>query len=592
MQIGRDSKIDNPVNVESGLLECAIYWLGVAIFTKDLNGRYIFANQAFLDILGRSSNEVIGFAAHDIFDSAVAAQIKEHDSIVLTTGQTITQKEYYAPNDGVETHSYISVKKPVYDQSGIATGIVGVIVDVAQNVKVDFVISESRKILDLALSNIDGHFYIKDRNHRYVYVSPSVCRQLRRPPDQIVGRTDKELLSEEEARRVTEFDEKVFSTGQRQAGEEVLVGKDGQPRYFWSIKQVMQRSEQIDCLVGISIDITELKLAQQAALASEIRFRKLFEVSQDAVLLANKELHFIDCNQATVELLGLRSKSEVLGKTPSDISPPLQDCGVSSPDLVKSHIDIIKKSGHHRFNWLIVSRRRDEILQVEVHASLVELDGEPVFLATMRDRTEQMKNEFTIHKLAYYDTLTEIPNRRLFFDRLSKALALSQRTNQFGAVVYLDLDNFKPINDQYGHSAGDLLLKEVAHRLSELIREQDTVARLGGDEFVVLLVNVASTVDAAWVQAKRVAERIRDRLSKKYYLLVKNAEEINETIELMCSASLGLTLFPPFGERGEEIIRRADNAMYRAKGSGRNQIYIDNNIAPIANQAGGGVVKK
>lgn len=565
----------NLTQEELQLLQTAIDSLGASIFTKDLNGRYTFVNQSFCDMVGAKRDEVVGHPLEDLFDPITVTQLKEDDLRVIATGQTVEQKEYRVTKVRGERHQYLTVKRPVYGRHGNIVGLSGVLVDITNTMQVEVLLSESRQFLDLVLSNVDGYFYIKGNDRRYIFVSPKVAELFKRSPEQIIGYTDAELLPTLEAQRVKAFDDKVFETGERQAGEECLAGSRGDLRYFWSIKQLLRRANHADCLIGLSTDITELKVAQHAVASSEKRFRTLFEGSRDAVLLLNQKNHFIDCNQAAIELLGLTGKADCLGQTPADFSPSVQACGTPSTELAAGYIDTITKKGQHRFDWLVQRPQDGATLTVEVSASIVDLDGEAVILATVRDLTERMQYEGTIHQLAYYDALTDLPNRRLFFDHLSKALALSQRSGQFGAVIYLDLDNFKPVNDRYGHIAGDLLLKETARRLAEHVRDQDTVARLGGDEFVVLLVNVAPTQDAAWQQAKRVAERIRDDLAKTYSLTFATEEENQKTVEHQCSASLGMTLFPPCAESGEAILRRADNAMYQAKAAGRNQIYLD-----------------
>lgn len=560
---------------DSNLLQTLIDSLGASIYTKDLSGRYTFANRAFCEMVGAAREEVVGHSLEDLFDPSTATQLKQDDLRVLTTGQTVEQKEIRVTKLGGEKHACLTVKRPLYGPQGKIIGLSGISIDITSNQKFEALVSESRQFLEMLLSNVDGHLYIKGRDRRYLFVSPKVAEQFQRSPEQIIGHTDDELLTEEEARRVKEFDDKVFETGERQAGEECLSGSTGKLRYFWSIKQLLHRPDHPDCLIGLSIDITELKETQRAVASSETRFRTLFEGSRDAVLLLDQNARIIDCNQAAIELLGLNSKTDCLGRTPADFSPPTQACGTPSTELAATHIAIINTGKQHRFDWLVQRPDDGPALAVEVSANIVDLDGEAVILATVRDLTERMKYEGTIHQLAYYDALTDLPNRRLFFDHLSKALALSQRSGNYGAVIYLDLDNFKPVNDQYGHIAGDLLLQEAARRLAGCVRDHDTVARLGGDEFVVLLVNVAPTPDEALKQAKHVAERIRDDLAKTYSLAFDTEEETGKTVEHQCSASLGMTLFPPCGESGEAILRRADNAMYQAKAAGRNQIKLD-----------------
>ena len=188
---------------------------------------------------------------------------------------------------------------------------------------------------------------------------------------------------------------------------------------------------------------------------------------------------------------------------------------------------------------------------------------------------EKTRAEEKIRNLAYYDSLTHLPNRRMLDERLHQALASSQRTGQYGALMLLDLDNFKPLNDTHGHGVGDLLLIEVAARLLTHIREVDTAARLGGDEFVVLLGGLDTHAAQAQAQALAVAEKIRLALAETYRLSAPQPEAPTRTIEHHCAASIGVTLLAGWDSaNAQEILKRADDAMYQAKDAGRNTIYF------------------
>ena len=177
-----------------------------------------------------------------------------------------------------------------------------------------------------------------------------------------------------------------------------------------------------------------------------------------------------------------------------------------------------------------------------------------------------------IHYLAFNDALTGLPNRRLLNDRLEHVQASSKRTNRYAALLFLDLDNFKPVNDEYGHDVGDLLLQEAAKRISNCVRQADTVARFGGDEFVVLLNELVINLEETTVQAGMVAEKIRTVLAEPYKLKVKTAKNQEKTIEHYCTSSIGVVLFLNHDGSASDIVKWADLAMYEAKTSGRNQI--------------------
>jgi diguanylate cyclase (GGDEF)-like protein len=189
-----------------------------------------------------------------------------------------------------------------------------------------------------------------------------------------------------------------------------------------------------------------------------------------------------------------------------------------------------------------------------------------------RDVTERKQMQDQVHHLAFNDHLTKLPNRRLFDDRLSQALAASKRSGLFGALMFLDLDNFKPLNDRYGHAAGDLLLAQVARRLTGVVRETDTVARLGGDEFVVLLSELLADEDHSTGLASVVAEKVRLALAEPYQLSVTQPGDPVTAIEHCCSVSIGVVLFVNHLSSQTDLLKWADAAMYQAKDAGRNAV--------------------
>lgn len=182
--------------------------------------------------------------------------------------------------------------------------------------------------------------------------------------------------------------------------------------------------------------------------------------------------------------------------------------------------------------------------------------------------TEQIRN------LAFYDTLTQLSNRRLLKDRLEQAMNASKRSGLYGAILFLDLDNFKPLNDLHGHIAGDSLLIEVANRLKNCVRKIDTVARFGGDEFVVMLTELNADKAESTSQAMGVAEKIRCSLAKPYHLSIDDEKNAGTRVEHHCSVSVGVTLFKNAMNSQEAILKQADSAMYQAKAAGRNLIVF------------------
>jgi diguanylate cyclase (GGDEF)-like protein/PAS domain S-box-containing protein len=212
---------------------------------------------------------------------------------------------------------------------------------------------------------------------------------------------------------------------------------------------------------------------------------------------------------------------------------------------------------------------------------MLDAEGKPShILGTGQDISERKAAEERINNLAFYDTLTQLPNRRLLSDRLDKSMAASKRSGHYGALLFLDLDNFKPLNDIHGHAVGDLLLREVAQRLTSCVRDVDTVARFGGDEFVIVLSELDADKTRSRQQALVVAEKICSTLCKPYTLKIQHKGKAETAVEHHCSTSVGVALFINHVPNAEDILKRGDMAMYQAKEAGGNQIRFYEEVPP------------
>jgi diguanylate cyclase (GGDEF)-like protein len=209
---------------------------------------------------------------------------------------------------------------------------------------------------------------------------------------------------------------------------------------------------------------------------------------------------------------------------------------------------------------------------LETHAVPMQENGETVHLAVTRDITQRKQMQEQVRQLAFHDALTNLPNRRLLLDRLNQARSSSKRNGLYGALIFLDLDNFKPLNDAHGHETGDLLLIEVARRLINCVREIDTVARFGGDEFVVMLSDLNANRQESVLQAQIIAQKIRVALSEIYELTLRHGELPDVTVTHHCTASIGVALFLNHEGSVDDLLNWADAAMYEAKAAGRNTV--------------------
>ncbi|MDD2700917.1 MAG: EAL domain-containing protein [Sideroxydans sp.] len=231
-------------------------------------------------------------------------------------------------------------------------------------------------------------------------------------------------------------------------------------------------------------------------------------------------------------------------------------------ELDDAVFQVLKTQQHlHEFGFgLDVAGKRRAFL---ADISLAQMGEERVVLFMIQDITLRKQSEDEIHRLAFYDSLTHLPNRRLLQERLLQSMSISSRSGKHGAVIFIDLDNFKTLNDTQGHDVGDELLQEVATRLTRNVREGDTVSRLGGDEFVVALESLSGIEKEAANQAETIAEKIRAELSQPYQL---------KTIEHNSSPSMGVSLFRGHQNSIDEVLKQADLAMYQAKSTGRNRV--------------------
>ncbi|MDP2762080.1 MAG: diguanylate cyclase [Sideroxyarcus sp.] len=242
-----------------------------------------------------------------------------------------------------------------------------------------------------------------------------------------------------------------------------------------------------------------------------------------------------------------------------------------SMEEMRVHIEKVIARGHERFE---TSHRHKDGHEIDVEVSATFMPELQQFFVFIHDITKRKRAEQEVHTLAFYDALTGLPNRRLLNDRVKTAIAAGKRSGRYGAVMFLDLDNFKPLNDAYGHDVGDLLLVEAAQRLTRCVRGADTVARFGGDEFVVVLGELDSDRAKSSEQADIVAEKIRTALGEPYVLKCEQEGQAPAMVEHRCTSSIGVTLFVNHAAHPEEILKHADMAMYQAKEAGRNRIHF------------------
>lgn len=363
------------------------------------------------------------------------------------------------------------------------------------------------------------------------------------PPEQFQGRSVSDVIAQV-GRQVMAGEEVQFERIVRQPH-----GKD-----FVCEARLVQLPAADRRLVRISyLDITERKQSEEALRIAATAFD-----SQLGMTVTNTDGVILRVNKAFCDITGYTAQ-EVIGQNPHILASGRHDAS-----FYATMWDTINQSGG--WEGEIWNRHKDGIVYPEwLSISAVKNDaGLPThYVGTFSDITARKTAEEEITNLAFYDPLTRLPNRRLLMDRLARALASGSRHERKAAMLFVDLDNFKILNDTLGHANGDLLLQQVAHRLSACVREGDTVARLGGDEFVVMLEDLSEDLIEAATQAEVAGEKILATLSQTYVLAGSDHHS---------TASIGVTLFGDKPEDMDEPLKRADLAMYQAKAAGRNTL--------------------
>lgn len=337
-------------------------------------------------------------------------------------------------------------------------------------------------------------------------------------------------------------------------GAQVRIPDKGKILYFeLSIAKHQALNDESPRFVVLARNITERKKNEQELHIAATAFN-----SQEGMMITDTKHRILRVNNAFTEVTGYTAE-EAVGNTPSMLSSGRHEHEfyermmqeLQSNNVWQGEIWNQRKNGEIYPEWLTIT-------------AVTNPNGDVTnYVGAFTDITQRKQAEADIHLLAFYDSLTGLPNRRLLLDRLEQSLLLRKRRPQLGALMFIDLDNFKTLNDTQGHDVGDKLLIEVARRLKRCVREVDTVARLGGDEFIIILEELNSDSQQAALDAEFVAEKIVDTLNCPYPL---------DDGEYVGTASIGISLFDQRDTSAKDLLKRADVAMYQAKESGRNTL--------------------
>lgn len=404
-----------------------------------------------------------------------------------------------------------------------------------------------RKYHSVIQSTGEG-FWQVDREGRLLEANPAYARLSGYSETELTGMRITDLDAEETPEETAEHIRKIMQHGS-DTFETRHRRKDGR---VWDVEvNASFISEEGGYFVAFFRDITERKRAKQ-----ELRIAATAFETQEGIIITDANEIIVRVNRAFTQITGY-TPEEAIGNKPSILKSGRHDqdfyramrCDLQSDGQWEGEIWDRHKDGHIYPKWLAITAVKDSLGRI-TH-----------YVGNFTDITERKASEEKIKSLAFYDTLTELANRRLLIEHLEHAIAIHVRTGYHGALLFLDLDNFKLLNDTQGHGVGDELLIEVAHRLKACVRETDTVARLGGDEFIVLLEELDTASDSAVVQVKTVAEKIVSALAEPYIL---------SSVVHNCSSSIGIVLFRDPATTADTVLAQADTAMYAAKKNGKN----------------------
>ena len=543
--ITRRKEAEQELHVQAQLLGA----VGEAVIALDTDRRVVYWNRAAEEVYGWSAEETMG---RRLMDRVVPEDLRTHAEEIMAgvrAGLSWKGEFVVRRRDGTRL-TVEATNTPVLSEDGGQVGVVGVLKDVTEHRKAEEALRRSEAELFSVLESITDGFFALDREWRFAYVNPQAALMLGRVREGLVGE------------RIWEDD--TFYPEYRRAVEEGRTVKfEGcyLPRKRWyDVRAYPSES-------GLSVyfqDITERKVVEEALRESEERFRGTFEDAPNGVALVGlpssspeADKRYLRVNRALCEMLGY-SEELLLSKTSSEVTHPddLEECEARTQQIMRDGGS--KYAIEKRY-----VRSDGRVVWVMLNVSLIrDSEGNPShFVSQFQDVTDRKALEERLRHQALHDTLTDLPNRRLFVDRLEQALERTGRRDRLVAVLFMDLDNFKGVNDSLGHDVGDLLLVAVAERLERYLGPEDTLARFGGDEFAVLMGDMEAADEAA-----RVAERIAEGFGSPF--LVGDRE-------LYARASIGIATGGACTKSPEDLLRDADTAMYRAKdeGSGHYSMF-------------------
>ncbi len=520
------------------------------VWLKDADGVFLGCNPMFERFFGAIEADIVGKTDYDFVDREQADFFREHDRAAMAAGKPSINEEWLRFADDGSCGLFETIKTPMIDADGKPIGVLGIARDITARVQVQRALRESRERAQQYL-NIAGVMLVAlDTEGRVQLINRKGCEMLGATEADIVGRDWIDHFLPERIRdtvRVNLIQMMQGNIPPVEYMENALLTRSGEERMVAWHNAVMRDEEgRITGILASGEDITERKRSEaQLRLAAQV-----FEQSGEGILITDAQLNIIMVNQAFTAITGY-SEAEALGKTPRLLSS-----GRHEPEFFRVMWDDIRTQG--RWQGEVWNRRKDGSLYPEQLSIIRVLDaqGEVIhYIGISSDITQHKEAQARIQRLAHFDPLTGLPNRALLNDRVNHDLSTAQRNQAPLAVLFVDLDHFKNVNDTLGHRVGDELLVAIAGRLKAVVRDVDTVSRQGGDEFILILPDTGAD------GAAHVAGKLLEAVAQPCQI---------EGFDLTVTLSIGIALYPGDGEDFEALSRSADAAMYRAKHDGRN----------------------
>ena len=512
-------------------------------------------NAATEAVTGYPRDELIGTEFADYFTDPMMARTGYQQ--VFKTGLVRDYELDIRHRDGHLTS--VLYNASVYrDETGKVMGVFAAARDITQRKSVEAELANSHNLLIAIINTLPLRVFWKDRNLRYLGCNTSFAHDagMEQPAD-VIGKDDNQMAWSGQAKLYQADDRIVMESGIAKLNfEEPQTTPSGQLIWLRTSKVPLRNQDnEIIGLLGIYEDITEHKSAKD----------KLEQLMSEQQAMLDNELVGIVRSRNRRIVWNNKAMERIFGYGPGELDG--QSGRIFYSDDASYQVQgeavypMLNAHGSYRAQVEMV-RKDGEKIWIDINGAHLSGTNDE-FLWLLADITPIKKYQDNIEQIAYHDNLTGLPNRLLVSDRLHQALAQADRADQSLAVCYLDLDGFKPVNDSFGHAAGDKLLIEIARRLQTSVRANDTVGRLGGDEFVLLLTNLENAKEVYEV-LQRVMEAIEQPVV------------VDETHEVTVTASIGIALFPQDSNNPDTLLRHADQAMYVAKESGKNRYFLFN----------------